>query len=180
MLERSLQLVLVLLISLAGCSFSFGQAADNSGPLFPKQNQEEQPAGMREMLEKMRIEKDKKDHEEMIKRGEEALDLSGQLEKAIESDEKLTEKDLLKLDNLEKLVKKIRGELGGGDDADSDDNAQPAEKPSSILTAFKSLRQATVLLVDELKKTTRFSISAAAITSSNSVLRMTRFLRFWK
>ena len=79
---------------------------------------------MREMLEKMRIEKDKKDHEEMIQRGQEALDLSDELEKAIESDQKLTQKDIEKLDTLEKLVKKIRSELGGGDDDDSADDAK--------------------------------------------------------
>jgi hypothetical protein len=34
--------------------------------------------------------------------------------------------------------------------------------------------------VDELKKTTRFSISAIAIQSSNTVLKLVRFLRLRK
>lgn len=173
-------MIFALVFALCGSSFAFAQAADGSSPLFPKENQKEQSGGMREMLDKMRIEREKKDHEEMIRRGQEALDLSNELEKAIESDQRLTPKETQKLDALEKLVKKIRSELGGGDDVDSEDDQKAVEDPSSIVNAFKNLRSATVMLVDELKKTTRFSISAAAIKSSNSVLRIARFLRFWK
>lgn len=178
--KRVIQIIFVLLFALFGSTFAFAQAADATSPLFPKENQKEQVGGLREMLEKMRIEREKKDHEDMIRRGQEALDLSNELEKAIESEQKLTPKDIQKLDALEKLVKKIRGELGGGDDVDNDDDEKAVENPSSIVNAFKNLRSATVKLVDELKKTTRFSISAAAIKSSNSVLRIARFLRFWK
>ena len=43
--------------------------------------------------------------------------------------------------------------------------------------AVKSLRAMTVSMYDELKKTSRFTISAAAIESTNALLRITRFLR---
>jgi hypothetical protein len=44
----------------------------------------------------------------------------------------------------------------------------------------KSFRAAAVGLFDELKKTTRFTISAAAIQSANAVVKLARFLRISK
>lgn len=128
---------------------------------------------VKEMLAKHRAIRDKKDHEEMLKRGEEAVLLSKQLENAFEKNNQLSRQDRLKLESLEKIVHKIRRELGGDDD-DEDEND---EKPSTPREAFNILQATTVQLVNELKKTSRFSISAIAIQSSNSVLRLVKFLR---
>ena len=80
---------------------------------------------------------------------------------------------------------KIRKELGaeGDDQPVVKDPAAPAEgepKPSNMEEAFNYLKSSTVKLVDELKKTTRFSVSVVAIQSSNTVLKLVRFLRFKK
>jgi hypothetical protein len=53
-------------------------------------------------------------------------------------------------------------------------------RPSTIEEAFRYLQSTTVKLVDELKKTTRFSISVIAIQSSNNVLKVIKFLRLRK
>lgn len=127
------------------------------------------------MLAKQQAEHDKKEHEELLKNGEEALELSGELEKSFEVNPTLTSDDKKKLESLEKLATKIRNELGGDDDQESDKAL--TEKSSSLLDGFRTLQSTTVQLVDELKKTTRFSISAAAIQTSNAVIRLTRFLR---
>ena len=56
---------------------------------------------------------------------------------------------------------------------------QANARPKDVVDGFKVLRSNTIKLVDELNKTTRFTISAAAIQTTNTVLRITRFLKFW-
>jgi hypothetical protein len=135
------------------------------------------------MLAKQKAARDKKDHEEMLARGEEALRLANQLEASFAQNNELSRQDRAKLESLEETVLKIRKELGGDDDGESDLDlaTSPGEsKPSTVEEAFKYLQKTTVQLVDELKKTTRFSISALAIQSSNSVLKVVKFLRLKK
>lgn len=136
------------------------------------------------MMAKLRSERDKKDHQDMLERGEQALRLANQLEAAFEQNKNLSPQDKARLESLEEVVEKIRKELGGNDDGDDEDlsSQKPASdgKPSTMEDAFKFLRSTTVKLVDELKKTTRFSISAVAIQSSNNVLKIVKFLRLRK
>jgi hypothetical protein len=61
------------------------------------------------MLAKQQAEHDKKEHEELLKNGEEALELSGQLEKSFEVNPTLTPDDKKKLESLEKLATKLDG-----------------------------------------------------------------------
>ncbi|MEO6050848.1 MAG: hypothetical protein ABIP78_05890 [Pyrinomonadaceae bacterium] len=127
----------------------------------------------------MRIDKDKKDFDQMIERGGEALKISEELDKSFEANGRLTEKEKAKLESVEKLVKKIRSELGGDDDSDSDAREKPQAETSSLslADAVKALRSTTIDLYNELKETTRFTISAAAIQSSNTILKLARFLK---
>ena len=145
----------------------------------PDESRTDEPKTIKEMLTKQRLIREKKDHEEMLRRGEEALRLSQQLEKAFEQNNQISRYDKEKLDALEKIVTKIRKELGGDDDGE-DAPAEKAEKPSTLKEAFHFLQDTTVKLVDELKKTSRFSISAVAIQSSNTVIKLVRFLRLRK
>ena len=83
------------------------------------------------------------------------------------------------------MVTKIRKELGAeDDDASAKDPAAPTveaePKPSNTEEAFSYLKSTTIKLVDELKKTTRFSVSVVAIQSSNTILKLVRFLRIRK
>jgi hypothetical protein len=146
---------------------------------------EDIPKNIKESLVKHRIEKEKKDHDEMIERGEEALKLSEELEKSVRETNRLTAQDQAKLSRIEKIVKKIRSELGGDDDGDAlpvdnAENKELIEKPSALTTAVKQLQSTASKLLDELKKTTRFSVSVVAIQSSNSVLNVLKFIRFTK
>ena len=148
-----------------------------------RRSRTDKPYGLDEMLAKQRAARDKKDHEQMLARGEEALRLATQLEVSFSQNRGLSREDKARLESLETAVRKIREELGGDDDDGTEvDSAEAVEesKPSSIAEAFKYLQSTTVKLVDELKKTTRFSISAIAIQSSNSVLKIVRFLRLKK
>lgn len=175
------------------CVFSAhaqGDASTSNGRPAPK---EDLPTSIKESLEKQRIDREKKDYREMIERGDEALKLSEELEKSVAQNSRLSAQDQTKLERLEKIVKKIRKELGGDDDKsdatattiiaesseiESDENN--AEKPLTIASAIKKLKSNTVKLVEELKKTTRFSVSAVAIQSSNALLKIVKFVQFYK
>ena len=150
-----------------------------------KEDRDETPPSLTEMVEKQRILRQKKEHDEMLKRGDEALKLSEELEESFKAGADFSQKDLQKLESLEKVVGKIRNELGGDDDDDNEDVWKDSTGPENnarrdVLSAFKFLRDSTAKLVDELKKSSRFSISVAAVESSNAVIRIARFLRLKK
>lgn len=142
------------------------------------------PRDLKAMLAKQRTERDKKDHQEMLERGEQALRLANQLEASFAEKNDLTPQDKARLESLQDVVEKIRKELGGDDDGGVDDReytkAVDDPRPSTVEDAFKDLQTTTVKLVDELKKTTRFTISAIAIQTSNNVIRLVKFLRLRK
>ena len=174
------RIFLLTLLLAACCGGVWSQSANNGKEVFTKpgeQDTDDGPKGFKETLDKMRIEKEKKDFKEMIDRGDEALKLSDELKHSFEQNGKLSESDLARLSKVEKLVKKIREELGGRDDNDQE-NDEKEIRPQSLADAVGTLRSSAVTLFDELKKTSRFTISAAAINSSNNVLKLARFLRF--
>jgi len=177
---------MIVMLALAGGISCFGQAADNKSSFVLKPGESEdddKPKSFQETMVKLRIEKEKKDYDEMINRGETALRLSEELERAYTNNGKLTQNEVAKLETVEKLVKKIRNELGGDDEGEDKESKGPPNEftaSESKLTpgdAIKSFRETTVRLFEELKKTTRFTVSAAAIQTSNAVLKLARFLR---
>jgi len=141
-----------------------------------KSNKEDYPKGIKESLAKSRIEREKKDYQELLQNGEEAVKLSESLKNTFAESNQISAEDRKKLDRLEKLAKKIRRELGANESDEADDD----EKPSSMLNAFKILQTSTGRLVEELKKTTRYSVSVVAIQSSNAFLKVIKFIRFEK
>ena len=97
--------------------------------------------------------------------------------KSYEQSKGFSSRDLNKLERLEKLLKKIRKKLGGDDDGNDD---EIEAKPSTIENAVETLKKTAASLFEELKKTSRLSISAVAIQSSNTMLKIVRLIRFWK
>lgn len=164
-----------------------GDASTSNGRPAAK---EDLPKNIKETLEKQRIEREKKDYQEMLERGEEALKLSDELEKSVAQTSKLSSQDQAKLERLEKIVKKIRKELGGDDDDGDEKSGVKSEtsiveaendgQPLNVVSAIKRLQSSAAKLVAELKKTTRFSISAVAIQSSNALLKIVKFVQFYK
>lgn len=164
-----------------------GDASTSSGRAPIK---EDLPKNIQETLDKHKIEQAKKDHDEMIERGEEALKLSEELEKSVTNNNRLSPQDQAKLVRLEKITKKIRKELGGDDDDDeaiveetptgSVEVIAVEEKPSALSSAIKKLQTTATKLVNELKKTSRFSVSVIAIQSSNSLLKILKFIKVSK
>jgi hypothetical protein len=175
MVTKFSQLVFVFLVLGFAALGVNAQMPDASGRDPRAGRQEELPKQLKENLEKGRIEEEKKEYEAMIKRGEEAAKLSEELSKSFEQSQTLSAEDQKKLVRLEKLVKKIRDDLGG-----EDDNEAEANRPSSLNTALKAVQENASNLLSALRKTTRLTISAIAIESSNTVLKLVKFIRFYK
>lgn len=155
-----------LLLTSSGVSAQIDASTPDGIP-----RREELPKSIKETLMKYEIERTKKDHEEMIEHGVEASNLSREIHESYLQTGVFAAGEQEKLDRLEKLVKKIRKELG----ADSDDED---EKYSLDLeSALNELRDGSALLLEELSKTTRYSISAAAIERSNSLLGLIKKIR---
>ena len=135
------------------------------------------PAGrnMLETREKWRLEAEEKEHRELLDRSEKAAHLSDELKKSFVQNNAFTGGDQTKLTELEKLIKKIRKNLGGGG---SDENNDTDEiKPASLAEAFTQLSEAGASLNDELKKQTRHEISADSIDKSNEILDLIGLIR---
>ena len=164
-----------VLFFVAGVSSAQQVDAANSAPQSTEKNRDE-PRSFGEILARHRSEQDKKDHEAMLERGNEALKISEQLEESYEKNKSLTREDKQQLDNLERIVIKIRKELG----ASEDDEDAKLSQPADLEDAFKFVQSNASKMVDELKKTTRFSISASAIQASNTLLWAVRLLRIKK
>lgn len=161
---RYIPLVLVILIFTGGASYVHAQVDDD--PMFPERKKDQPPRGIQESLTKMRIEKDKKDFNDMVKRGEDAAKLAASLR----ADSIAGQQD--QIASLTKLVKKIRDELGAEGSIDADDAALPGRSSDAI----KALKDAVNGLSEELKKCTRFTVSASAINRTNEILWLIKHL----
>ena len=159
----------------------FSQTDTSSPDGKTNQPKEDLPTNLKENLAKQRIDRDKKDYRELLNRSEEAAEISDQLEKSFTNSSKITADDEKKLDRLEKLVRKIRTELGAEDDRDSNnDEFVKVDRSAGLTNAFKTLQTNSAQLFDEIKKSTRYSISVFAVQTSNSLLRSVKFIRFQK
>ena len=171
-MKRIFSKIFLTILFIAAASGAVCAQTDASGQ--KKNKKKEITKGIQESLAKQRIEREKKDFAELLARSEEALKISGDLEKSYALNNSFSGDDQKKLERLEKVVKKIRNEIGG----DTDDAAE--DKPLSMLDALKSLQNTTSNLVEELKKTTRYSISVIAVESTSTLLSLVRFLRLRK
>ena len=129
---------------------------------------------IKERMIELCIEDNKKEFEKLVARSEEAARLSEELEKSFNEQNSLTKEDREKLERVEDLLGKIRKELRADKDEGDDDN----KMPETVMEGLKQLQENTGKLLNEIKKTTRHSISAVAVQSSNTVLKLIKFLRF--
>lgn len=174
-LSNLIFITILLFLTVIGVSAQI-DAPDGGSRNSQSSNKEDFPKTVKESLAKSRIDREKKDYDELLQNSVEASKISESLEKNFTQSSKLSADDQKNLDRLEKLARKIRRELGASDK----DDEEEAVKPSSMLDAFKTLQTSTGSLADEVKKATRYSISVVAIQSSNVFLKVVRFIRFGK
>jgi hypothetical protein len=178
MIKKSLNLLFAFIVVFGTFVCVNAQAADASTANGrPDPRQLDMPDSFKENLAKQRIKSEEKEYQELVKRGEEAAKLGEELSQSWETSQKFSSEDEKKILRLEKLVKKIRSDLGA-ESEDKESEKEEFEKTSNFQKAVKNIREDTANLISEIKKIGRHSISVIAIESSNTLLKLVRFLRF--
>lgn len=178
MFAAFIKTILLAVVLAASALLAFAQTDATARVPGSRDDQTDEPTSFSDMIAKRRIEQAKKDYEKMLERADKTLRVTEELGYAYEKTGSLSKQDLQKLSEVEKLVTKIRSDLGGAGDEENTDT--DASQPSNIANALKYLQKTAAGLAEELKKSTRFTISAAAIQSSNNILKVLRFLRVRK
>jgi hypothetical protein len=154
------------------------QTASNEPFQFPGERRRDDDSRiLKEMLAKQKSSREKKEYEELLERGRSAVKLSEELERSLSKKSSLSESDKKRLEAFEKLVLKIRDDLGGDDDGETSITEKDSAPPKDVREGVLYLKRSTENLFGELKRSTRFSVSIAAIESSNALIRLARFLR---
>lgn len=125
-----------------------------------------------EMRAKRLIRLAEKEHEENLERAREISQLGQDLKVGLKSNATIDRENTKKLNRLEKLTKKIRGEAGG-----EDDEVQMANVPSDIPGAVSLIADNAELLSKDVQKTPRQVVSAAVIDRANVLLQLLKILR---
>lgn len=176
MIVKSLLAIVVLTLSAVAIS---AQTSSNDTWPFPdrRRSNDDDSQIVKEMLAKQQTAREKKDYDSLVERGENALKLSNEIEESFEKNDQLTDTERKKLAEFEKLVSKIRKDLGGDDETEMTEDGEKPETPRDVREGFLYLKRSTEQLVSEIKRSTRFSVSVLAIESSNTLIRLARFLR---
>jgi hypothetical protein len=167
----------IIFVSFSALAITAQTASNEPWPFPDRRRPEDESRFVKEMLAKQQTAKEKKDYENLIERGEAALKLSDELQLSLEKKPRLSETERKKLDEFEKLVSKIRDDLGGDDDVEIQFIAADKDSPKDVREGLLHLKRSTEQLVCEIKRSTRFSVSILAIESSNTLIRLARFLR---
>lgn len=173
--------VLTILVFLAVCAdvsaqrtgVSNSNASDASKrSSYERDKDPEMSESMIETRYRWRKRAEMKEHKENVERGDTAVKLSEELTKSFAANNRLLAADAAKLVELEKLLKKIRKNLGG------DDDDKPSENlPATLGEALAKLSENAALLQTEMKETTMYELSAASIEKANEMLELVLLIR---
>ncbi|HEX7175957.1 MAG TPA: hypothetical protein VF240_11915 [Pyrinomonadaceae bacterium] len=149
-------------------------SSDNSSPLIPNSIKEApSPVGPEaEMLHRAAIRRQEEAHLEMVERAKENTRLGFQLAASVGKVVSPHADEIKKLDRMEKLARKIRGDSGGSED----DNALQ-NLPGDVAASIRLLAETSENLLKEVEKTSRHVISATVIKRSNEVIHLVRHVK---
>jgi hypothetical protein len=125
-----------------------------------------------ELRAKRAIKLAEKEHEDNLNRAKEISQLGQSLKNDLKDRSALDREETKKIDRLEKLTKKIRGEAGG-----EDDDVQITVPPADVPTAVTQIADNAEQLSMEVQKTPRQVVSAAVIDRANVLLQLVKILR---
>jgi hypothetical protein len=125
-----------------------------------------------EMRAKRAIKLAEKDHQQNLERAREISQLAKDLQQGLKGKNAFDREDLKRVERLEKLTKKIRGEAGG-----EEDEVQIVNRPSDIGAAVTQIAETTESLSKSVQNTPRQVVSASVIDSANVLLELIRILR---
>ena len=125
-----------------------------------------------ELRAKHAIKLAEKDHQENLNRAREIGTLGKQLQEGLKNKSTIDREYLKKIERLEKLTKKIRGEAGG-----EDEEVTIGSRPSDIPSAVTQIAEVSESLSKDVQNTPRQVVSASVIGSANVLLELIRILR---
>jgi phosphomevalonate kinase len=174
-------LILTILIFVAASTQVFAQrtgasqsnAADASKrSSYDRDKDPEMSESMIETRYRWRKRAEEKEFKENVARTDTAARLCDELNKSFAQNNRLLATDAVKLEELEKLVKKIRKNLGG-----DDDEKQSESLPSTLGDALTKLNEHSAVLQEELKDSSMYELSAEAIEKTNEMLELIVLIR---
>jgi hypothetical protein len=125
-----------------------------------------------ELRAKRAIKLAEKEHEENLTRAKEVSDIAKELQSSFKTKTNLDRDDSRKLDRLEKLTKKIRGEAGG-----EAEEVEIIDRPGDTKSAITKIAETAESLSKNVQKTPRQVVSAGVIGSANVLLELIRLAR---
>ena len=125
-----------------------------------------------EMRAKRLIKIAEKEHQDNVNRAREISQLGKQLQETLKTRNVLDREDSKKLERIEKLTRKIRGEAGGGDDEVKLEN-----RPIDLASTLTRVAEVTESLSKNVQNTPRQVVSAAVIDNANVLLELIKMIR---
>ena len=125
-----------------------------------------------ELRAKHAIKLAEKEHEENLDRAREIGQIGKELRECLNNKATFDRDALKKVERLEKLTKKIRGEAGG-----EDEEVKLTKQPTDIASAITQVADASETLSKDVQNTPRQVVSASVIGNANVLLELIKILR---
>lgn len=125
-----------------------------------------------EMRAKRAIAQAEKEHAENVKRAREIADLGKEINDNLKDKSAVDRDAMKKVERLEKLTKKVRGEAGGEDEA-----VEIPNRPSDLHTTVAQIAEASESLSKKVQDTPRQVVSASVIGKANVLLELIKMVR---
>lgn len=149
-------------------------SSDNSSPLIPNSLRDAPPpvGPEAELLHRAAIRRQEEAHQEMVGRAKENTRLGFQLAASVGKGVSPQADEIKKLERMEKLARKIRGDSGGSEDETGFQNL-----PGDVSESVRLLAETSENLLKEVEKTSRLVASATVIKRSNEVISLVRHVK---
>jgi len=125
-----------------------------------------------EIRAKRMIKMAEKDHQENLDRAKEIQQIGKELKESLQGKSALDRDNLKKIDRLEKLTKKVRGEAGG-----ESEDISIVNPPKDLPDAVCQIGEKSEALSKEVQNTPRQVVSASVISSANILLELIKIAR---
>ena len=125
-----------------------------------------------ELRAKRAIKIAEKDHEENLKRAREIAEIGKELNESLKDKPVLDRDSLKKVERLEKLTKKVRGEAGG-----EDEEIEIPNRPADLPATLAQIAEASDSLSKNVIDTPRQVVSASVIGKANVLLQLIKMVR---
>jgi hypothetical protein len=125
-----------------------------------------------ELNAKRAIKLAEKEHQENLDRAREISQIGKELRDSLKDKSSIDRECLKRVERLEKLTKKVRGEAGG-----EDEEVNITNRPTNIASATMQIAEVSESLSKEVLDTPRQVVSASVIGRANVLLELIRMLR---